>query len=163
MILKKYITGLCLPFFFIFYACNTTPTEEKVVIENETDIQATTTTNEEQTPFSVTGTELCSDFAENEENALSKYNNNVIDLTGKVTMVNKSKKQNCVFFQLDCSNSKANPTSNLIIEYCPDNSNSLAAAIDAGKDITIRGVFKGKTQDTIHLHEVEINTNPIMD
>lgn len=165
MIIKKITLTSFISFVLLnVIACNNNSTENTRTSNDEyQDISLNEKIKEDQKlPFSVTATELCSDFSLNETNALEKYKNNLIDLTGEVLSFHKSEKEDCLFIELHCEGNNSNSNS-IVVSYCPDKDISLIEKIKEKEHIVIQGKFVEKNEDTIIMQQIEINSHPILD
>jgi len=163
MIIRKFILTSFISFVLLnVIACNNNSTENTRTSNDEyQDISLDEKIKEDQKlPFSVTATELCSDFSQNETNALEKYKNNLIDLTGEVLSFHKSEKEDCLFIELHCEGNNSN---SIVVFYCPDKDISLIEKIKEKEHIVIQGKFVEKNEDTIIMQQIEINSHPILD
>lgn len=148
-------------YFFLFsflLACNNT---SNTAMEEQEEMTSNEKIKEDQkVPFSVTATELCSDFSQNETNAIEKYENNIIDLTGEVLSFYKSEDEDCIFIELYCENEN---NSSITVSYCPDKDISLLEKIKEKESVTLQGKFIEKISDTVIMQQMEINSHPILD
>jgi hypothetical protein len=139
----KFLSTWALIVTMLLSACNNSNTQNQEVILNDTLKKE----NPVKPVFTVTAGELCSDFTSNKENALNKYQNNEIILSGMVQMVNTPTNNNesCNYIMLACDN---NDSSGMTIKCCLQDADRIKN-IKLGDQVTLKTTVAAVEGNTI--------------
>lgn len=118
-------------------SCNNTTTQN----QPKSSVDTIENNKAEKLPFSVTTLEVCNDFSTNYDNALNKYRNNIVTITGTVVKSNDMVADDCRSIILSC-NDNATDTIGTTIKCCLINSTNPMPEIIVGNQIVIQAKFK---------------------
>lgn len=109
-----------------------------------------------QDAFSVTTRELCADFTNSGVNALHKYQDNLINISGLVHLTNTTA-DDCRFISLGCTNDPTDEM-NLVIQICMNATEDLSR-YKAGDQITIQARYRDQIDNVLRFEEGSVVGN----
>lgn len=109
-----------------------------------------------QEAFSVTTRELCADFTNSDVNAIHKYQDNLVNISGLVHLTNTTA-DDCRFISLGCTNDPTDEM-NLVIQVCMEATEDLAT-FKAGDQITVQARYQDRIDNVLRFEEGRVLRN----
>lgn len=148
---KQLISGLLVSTLFFTYSCKNSNNQNK----SEEPPYADTVLSEKpaSAPITVSAKEMCSDFTSNSGMAMSKYQDNILILSGTVHLAKSLSEDDCNYLTMMCSDNNNPADSTPLLIKCCIRDIKRVDTLKEGDMITLRARLREFNNNIVLLDE----------